>query len=149
MSCLVYKFAPCLDRLSFILVAFLRRVMHLGKSAFIKFVFIQNQRKLPTQKRQSSTIFLFFVPVLENWSDTNHLCINNSRRNTTHSSLNENRAANVVNHHENLHLLKLYWSCPTSHTWSVLLIQPGWNIMTLVKHKDLKVFLNEFKSFYA
>ena len=105
MSCLVYKFAPCLDRLSFILVAFLRRVMHLGKSAFIKFVFIQNQRKLPTQKRQSSTIFLFFVPVLENWSDTNHLCINNSRRNTTHSSLNENRAANVVNHHENLHSL--------------------------------------------
>ena len=106
MSCLVYKFTPCLDRLSFILVAFLRRVMHLGKSTFIKFVFIQNQRKLPTQKRQSSTIFLFFVPVLENWSDTNHLCINNSRRNTTYSSLNENRAANVVNHHENLHLLK-------------------------------------------
>ena len=148
MSCLVYKFAPCLDRLSFILVAFLRRVMHLGKSAFIKFVFIQNQRKLPTQKRQSNTIFLFFVPVLENWSDTNHLCINNSRRNTTHSSLNENRAANVVNHHENLHLLKFRWiSC--NDTKRLLLIQPGWNIMTLVKHKDLKVFLNEFKSFYA
>ena len=148
MSCLVYKFAPCLDRLSFILVAFLRRVMHLGKSAFIKFVFIQNQRKLPTQKRQSSTIFLFFVPVLENWSDTNHLCINNSRRNTTHSSLNENRAANVVNHHENLRLLKFRLiSC--NDTKRLLLIQPGWNIMTLLKHKDLKVFLNEFKSFYA
>ena len=148
MSCLVYKFAPCLDRLSFILVAFLRRVMHLGKSAFIKFVFIQNQRKLPTQKRQSSTIFLFFVPVLENWSDTNHLCINNSRRNTTHSSLNENRAANVVNHHENLHLLKFRWMS-YNDTKRLLLIQPGWNIMILVKHKDLKVFLNEFKSFYA
>ena len=72
------QFAPCLDRLS---LAFLRRVMHLGKSAFIKFVFIQNQRKLPTQKRLSNTIAF---PLYQFWKIglTQIICVSTTAEET-------------------------------------------------------------------
>ena len=89
------QFVPCLDRLS---LAFLRRVMHLGKATFIEFVKIS---KLPTQKRQSNTNFLSFAPVLEISSQI--ICASTTAEETQHILLNENRTANVVNHHEDLH----------------------------------------------